>query len=125
MNFSSGSSNRPVIIWLMSGCVLIWLMVLIGGITRLTHSGLSITDWSFMGSIPPMNESMWTEKFENYRRSPEYKLVNAGMNLEEFKSIYFWEYLHRMTGRLMMWLFVGGVVWFAARKKLEKKYWRD
>ncbi|MBK8500468.1 MAG: COX15/CtaA family protein [Flavobacteriales bacterium] len=95
-------SLRPVIIWLVTGCVLIACMVVIGGITRLTESGLSITEWKLVtGALPPMNEAEWQAEFDAYKRIPEYAIVNAEMDLAGFKSIYFWEYLHRNWGLLM------------------------
>lgn len=93
---------RPVTVWLSTGCVLIALMVVIGGITRLTESGLSITEWKLVtGALPPMNETDWQAEFDAYKRIPEYALVNSDMDLDGFKEIYFWEYLHRNWGRLM------------------------
>lgn len=112
--------HRPVILWLLSGCLLTYVMVVVGCITRLTHSGLSITDWSVMGSIPPMSPEAWQEHFARYRQSPEYQLVNAGMTLEEFKSIFFWEYLHRFIGRTIGAVFIIGFTWFLYRKKITK-----
>ncbi len=104
---SSETSNRPVIIWLLTGCVLIAAMVMIGGITRLTHSGLSMVDWApIMGSIPPTTEQEWQETFNRYKQFPEYQQVNTDMSLEGFKSIFFWEYLHRMWGRMMGLVFI-------------------
>jgi len=100
-------SLRPVIIWLLTGCVLIACMVAIGGITRLTGSGLSITEWKpIMGALPPMNEAQWQEAFAKYKAIPEYTLKNQHMVLADFKGIFFWEYLHRNWGRLMGLVFV-------------------
>src|ERR1043165_5254292 len=112
MNRISSSSNKSVIYWLLTGCLLIYILVVIGGLTRLTHSGLSITDWSFMGSVPPLNEQMWQERFNKYAQSPEFQKVNFEMTLEEFKPIFLWEYIHRMTGRTMMHVFTFGLVFF-------------
>ncbi|MES2629751.1 MAG: COX15/CtaA family protein [Bacteroidota bacterium] len=93
---------RPVYKWLIIGCVLIGIMVLIGGITRLTESGLSITEWNVVsGTLPPMNAGKWQEEFSKYQATPEYQLVNQGMTISEFKFIFFWEYLHRLWGRMM------------------------
>lgn len=95
-------SLKPVVTWLMTGCVLIACMVAIGGITRLTDSGLSITEWKpIMGALPPMNEASWNEAFEKYKQIPEYTLMNPHMDMGGFKRIYFWEYLHRNWGRMM------------------------
>ncbi len=96
-------------------------MVVVGCITRLTHSGLSITDWSFMGSIPPLNESDWLARFAKYQQSPEFLKVNYTMQLPEFKHIFFWEYIHRMIGRIMMYVFAIGFIYFLVRKKIKKE----
>ena len=102
MEEPTARSQRPVIIWLITGCVLIACMVVIGGITRLTESGLSITEWKLVsGALPPLNAVEWQAEFDSYKRIPEYALVNSKMDLTGFKHIYFWEYLHRNWGRLM------------------------
>lgn len=107
MRNGASSSLRPVIIWLITGCVMIACMVAIGGITRLTGSGLSITEWKpIMGALPPMNEAEWQVAFEKYKAIPEYTLKNQHMDLGDFKGIFFWEYLHRNWGRLMGLVFV-------------------
>lgn len=104
---SDQESLRPVVIWLITGCVLIACMVVIGGITRLTGSGLSITEWKpIMGALPPMNEAEWQEAFNKYKQIPEYELKNQHMDLGDFKGIFFWEYLHRNWGRLMGLVFI-------------------
>ena len=101
------SEQKPVIIWLFLGCFLVAAMVVIGGITRLTHSGLSMVEWKLiMGSIPPLNESEWQETFSKYKQFPEYQIKNFHFTLEEFKSIFFWEYLHRMLGRVIGLVFI-------------------
>ena len=114
--------NRPIILWLISGCLLIFIMVIIGGITRLTDSGLSMVNWSlFMGTIPPINEVEWQETFKLYQQSPEFQKVNFNYTLSEFKSIFFWEYLHRMIGRLLGLVFIIPFIYFLVKKKLNKK----
>ncbi|MBK7383260.1 MAG: COX15/CtaA family protein [Flavobacteriales bacterium] len=111
---------RPVIIWLITGCVMIACMVVIGGITRLTESGLSITEWKpISGAIPPMNDAAWQAEFEAYKRIPEYSLMNADMDLPGFKRIYFWEYLHRNWGRLMGLVFAIPFVVFWRQGRLK------
>ena len=96
-------------------------MVVIGGITRLTDSGLSMVDWNlFSGTIPPQSEVEWQETFDSYKNYPEYKLVNFDMSLEEFKSIFFWEWFHRVLGRTIGIVFLVPFVWFLVKKKLEK-----
>lgn len=113
--------NKSVIYWLLTGCSLIYIMVVVGCITRLTHSGLSITDWSFMGSIPPLSEADWLERFMKYQQSPEFLKVNFSMKLDEFKHIFFWEYIHRMIGRTMMYVFSIGLIILLIRKKIKKE----
>lgn len=114
------SPRRSILVWLASLCFLILSMVVIGGITRLTHSGLSMVEWKpIMGAIPPLTERDWMEVFQKYQRFPEYQLLNRGMELSEFKWIFFWEYLHRLLGRLM------GVVFFFPWIYFLKKGWVD
>ncbi len=123
MKLISHSPHKALIYWLLIGCGLIYLMVLVGGLTRLTHSGLSITDWSFMGSIPPFNEEMWLQRFNKYQESPEFQKINYSMTLEEFKPIFLWEYIHRMIGRVMMYVFLVGFLYFLVKKKISKSMW--
>jgi cytochrome c oxidase assembly protein subunit 15 len=123
MNPISASPHKALIYWLLTGCLLIYIMVVVGCLTRLTHSGLSITDWSFMGSVPPLNEQMWQQRFEKYQQSPEFKKVNYSMTLEEFKPIFLWEYIHRMIGRTMMYVFAIGFIYFLIKKKIKKSMW--
>jgi len=112
--------NKSVIIWLFSGCLLIFLMVVIGGITRLTDSGLSMSSWKLIGSAPPVSIDEWTEAFNIYKTTPEGK-VNSHYILNDFKNIYFWEYLHRMMGRLLGLVFLIPFIYFLITKKLTKK----
>ncbi len=114
--------NKPIIIWLLSGCVLIFIMVIIGGITRLTHSGLSMVKWNLiMGAIPPLNEKEWLEMFNLYKQFPEYQINNHNFTLSEFKSIFFWEYFHRLIGRLLGLVFIIPFTYFLIKRKLSKK----
>lgn len=113
--------NKSIIYWLLTGCSLIYIMVVVGCITRLTHSGLSITDWSFMGTIPPLSEADWLERFMKYQQSPEFLKINFSMKLDEFKHIFFWEYIHRLIGRIMMYVFSIGLVVLLIRKKIKKE----
>ena len=114
--------NKAVILWLLSGCLLILLMVIIGGVTRLTHSGLSMVNWNlFMGAIPPLNEFQWQETFELYKQSPEFKKINFNYTLSDFKSIFFWEYLHRLIGRFLGLVFIIPFIYFLIKKRLSKK----
>ena len=117
----SKNPNKSVIYWLLTGCSLVYVMVVVGCITRLTHSGLSITDWSFMGSMPPLSEKDWLERFAAYQQSPEFIKVNFNMQLGEFKHIFFWEYIHRLIGRTMMYVFAIGLIILIIRKKINKQ----
>ncbi|SMO47957.1 COX15/CtaA family protein [Fodinibius sediminis] len=103
----NNQTDRYVAVWLWTGVALIFMILIIGGITRLTDSGLSMSDWSLvMGAFPPMNESEWLATFEQYRQFPQYQQLNAGMSLTEFKAIFFWEYLHRLLGRVIGLVFL-------------------
>ncbi len=95
-------------------------MVVVGCITRLTHSGLSITDWSVMGTMPPLSTESWNEHFSKYQESPEFRIINSTMTLDEFKNIFWWEWSHRMIGRMIGLIFFAGFLYFLARKKLTK-----
>jgi cytochrome c oxidase assembly protein subunit 15 len=115
--------NRPVVIWLFSGCALIFLMVVVGGITRLTNSGLSMTDWHLVtDTFPPMSDAKWNEAFDQYKQFPEYKLINSQkeFTLEDYKYIYFWEWFHRLIGRVIGMVFIIPFVYFLVRKKFTK-----
>jgi cytochrome c oxidase assembly protein subunit 15 len=112
--------NRPLVYWLLSVCGLVFFMVIVGGITRLTDSGLSMVDWRpLMGAIPPLSEQAWLEVFEQYQQYPEYQKINKGMTLSEFKFIFFWEYFHRLTGRLIGLVFFVPYVFFLVKGKLD------
>ena len=114
--------NISVIVWLLSGCLLIFSMVIIGGITRLTGSGLSMVDWKlFMGAIPPLNDLQWIDTFELYKQSPEFQIKNYTMGLPEFKNIFFWEYIHRLLGRLIGLVFIIPFIYFLIKRRLSKK----
>ena len=113
--------NKYVVYWLLTGCALIFVMVLVGGITRLTHSGLSISDYKLIqGTLPPMNEQEWQEAFELYQQYPEYQKLNSHFGLEDFKDIYFWEWLHRFIGRLIGMVFIIPFLFFLITKRLDK-----
>ena len=114
--------DKPVVIWLLAGCLLIFIMVVVGGITRLTNSGLSMVDWKLiMGMLPPLNEAEWIATFEKYKQFPEYQLVNFTFTLEEFKAIFFWEYLHRMIGRFIGIVFIIPFIVFLIKKRYLRK----
>jgi len=113
--------NKKVIYWLLTGCVLIFIMVVVGGITRLTHSGLSISSYKLIsGTIPPIGEAQWQEAFELYQQYPEYQKINDHFSLQDFKDIYFWEWLHRVIGRFIGLVFLLPFVYFIITKQLTK-----
>ncbi len=112
--------SRAVRAWLLFVCSLIVLMVAVGGITRLTGSGLSITDWKpLMGAIPPLSDADWAEVFGRYKASPQGQTLNAGMSLSEFKYIFFWEYIHRLLGRVIGLAFFFPWLWFVVRGQVR------
>tara|TARA_Y100000588_G_scaffold108531_1_gene118970 strand:- start:585 stop:1601 length:1017 start_codon:yes stop_codon:yes gene_type:complete len=113
--------NKKVIYWLFTGCVLIFIMVVVGGITRLTHSGLSIPDYKLIsGTIPPINDQQWEEAFELYKQYPEYQKLNSNITLTEFKGIFFWEWLHRVIGRVLGLVFIIPFLYFLITRQLDK-----
>ncbi len=114
------SNNKQIAIWLFSGCFLIFGMVVIGGITRLTGSGLSITEWKpIMGAIPPLNDAEWNLAFEKYQQIPQFQKVNYHFELSDFKAIFWWEYIHRLLGRLIGIVFIIPFLWFLVKKKFD------
>ena len=113
--------NNKVIYWLLTGCILIFIMVVVGGITRLTHSGLSISNYKLIsGVIPPMNDIEWQEAFDLYKQYPEYQKLNNHFNLQDFKDIYFWEWFHRVIGRFIGLVFLLPFLYFLLTKQLSK-----
>lgn len=115
------NSKRRIVIWLFSGCFLIFAMVVIGGITRLTGSGLSITEWNvIMGAIPPLNDAEWQEAFQKYQQIPQFQKINSHFVLDDFKAIFLWEYLHRLIGRLIGVVFIIPFLWFLIKKQMDK-----
>jgi heme a synthase len=126
-NFSPSSLEKPrraVGFWLLSVALVILAMVTIGGLTRLTGSGLSITQWQpIMGAIPPLNDAQWADAFAQYRRIPQYIVENRGMTLEGFKGIFWWEWTHRLLGRLLGVLFIVPFLWFASIGAIRRSDW--
>lgn len=115
-------ANKIIIYWLFTGCLLIFLMVIVGGITRLTGSGLSITEWKVVtGTFPPMNENQWQQEFYKYQQSPQFKIINSNFSVEDFKGIYWWEYLHRLIGRMIGMIFLIPFIYFLIKKWVDKK----
>lgn len=114
-------NSKPIAIWLFACCLFIALMIFIGGVTRLTGSGLSMTNWQpFTGFLPPFNQNDWQALFNDYRLTPEYKLINKGMSLEGFKNIFWLEFIHRVMGRITGFVFLIPFLYFALTKKLNK-----
>jgi heme a synthase len=112
----------PVAIWLLIGVGMIMIQVLLGGITRLTGSGLSITEWKpLLGAIPPMNDQDWNKAFDQYKQIGQYKHINFDFSLSDFKFIYFWEWFHRVWARLMGLVFAIGFVYFIIKKQFSRE----
>lgn len=115
-------SSKPVAIWLLVGVIMIIVQVLLGGITRLTGSGLSITEWKpIMGTLPPMNEQDWVSAFEKYKQIAQYKYLNSHFILEDFKFIFFWEWFHRLWARLLGVVFIIPFIIFIIQKRFKKE----
>lgn len=115
-------SSRPVATWIGIGIVMLLIQVLLGGVTRLTGSGLSITEWNVItGAIPPLNEHDWLREFDKYKQTPQYNLLNIDFTLADFKFIFFWEWLHRFWARLIGVVFIVGFVILLYRKHLKKE----
>lgn len=127
---NSALHPRPIAIanWLLTVAAMVFVMLVVGGITRLTESGLSITEWKpVSGAIPPLNQADWQHAFDLYKATPEYLEINgpAGMDLAQFKFIFFWEWFHRLIGRLIGIAFALPLLWFWIRKQIPQGYgWR-
>jgi cytochrome c oxidase assembly protein subunit 15 len=122
ISFLSSDRSRPVAIWLFAVAALVLAMVVVGGATRLTDSGLSITQWKpVTGAIPPLGAADWQAEFARYRQIPQYSQVNAGMTLAQFQSIYWWEWSHRLLGRLLGVAFLIPFMVFAIRRRLPRR----
>ena len=116
--------HKPVVIWLFTGCFLVFLMVVVGGITRLTNSGLSMTDWHLVTEVvPPLTQADWEAAFEEYKKYPEYQKINQyfDFTLEDYQQIYFWEWFHRLLGRLLGIVFIIPFLYFLVTKKLPRE----
>ena len=116
------AENRNTIsAWLFLCAALVFAIVVVGGVTRLTRSGLSIVEWQpLIGAIPPLDEADWQRLFAQYRGTPEFKLVNFDMTLEGFKRIFWWEYIHRLLGRVIGLVFLLPLLWFWLRRRIDK-----
>jgi cytochrome c oxidase assembly protein subunit 15 len=115
------AGRRSVAAWLLACCALVFAMVVVGGATRLTHSGLSIVEWQpFIGTIPPLSDADWAAQFEKYKLTPEFRLRNHDMDVDGFKTIFWWEYFHRLLGRLIGVAYFLPLAWFWARGSLDR-----
>jgi len=113
-------SRKQVAGWLLICCTLVFCMVVVGGVTRLTHSGLSMVEWQpLVGTIPPLDQQQWQEVFNQYQATPEYQKINRGMSLDEFKGIFWWEYVHRLLGRVIGLVFFVPLAWFLVRGSIS------
>ncbi|MBI4386737.1 MAG: COX15/CtaA family protein [Elusimicrobia bacterium] len=114
--------NRPIGLWLLACCALVFVVLVQGGATRLTHSGLSIVEWKpVTGVLPPLDDAQWERAFQDYQRTPEYQQVNDGMGLADFKEIYWMEYLHRLLARLAGLVFALPFFYFLLSRKLDRR----
>ena len=122
INFvSDENKNFYVSFWLLLTILLVSLMIVIGGLTRLTDSGLSIVEWRpIMGTIPPITSQAWTEVFNKYKLTPEYQIVNFSMSIEEFKFIFWWEWFHRFLARFIGLIFLIPFIYYSLKKKLTR-----
>ena len=117
------SSPRAIVAWLLVCCALVFAMVVVGGVTRLTHSGLSITEWQpIVGTLPPLSAGDWSDAFSKYQATPEFRDVNRDMTLGAFKRIFWWEYAHRLLGRAIGVAFLAPYLWFLLRNRIPRGY---
>ncbi len=121
-SINSKTTNLALFYWFLILTVMTFLMILIGGLTRLTDSGLSMVDWRpIMGFIPPLNQVDWVNTFNQYKNSPEFKIINKSMNLDDFKYIFWWEWFHRFFARCLGIVFIIPMIIFAIQKKISKR----
>ncbi|MFT3846346.1 MAG: COX15/CtaA family protein [Lacibacter sp.] len=122
MTQATSASNKAVGNWLLFGVFMLIVQILLGGITRLTGSGLSITEWDVVtGALPPLNETQWLQEFNQYKATPQYRLLNTSFTLGDFKFIFFWEWFHRVWARMMGIVFIIGFVYFLAKRYFNKE----
>ena len=113
--------NKVVKAWLLTGCILLFFQIFIGGITRITGSGLSITKWEIVtGTLPPLSDAEWQEEYALYQETPQYQKINNGLSMSKFKFIYFWEYFHRLWARMMGIIFLVPLIFFIFKKWVDK-----
>ena len=123
MNLKGTKINNLFFYWLIISFFLVFLIIIVGGLTRLTNSGLSIIEWElFKGIFPPMNDSSWILYFEKYQTIPQYKLINSNMSLNDFKIIFYWEYFHRVLARIIGLFFIIPLIFFYFSKIIKKNY---
>ena len=123
MNANDKNINNLFLYWLICSSTLVFIIIIVGGLTRLTNSGLSITEWElFKGILPPLNQKSWFFYFDQYKKIPQFNLLNYNMTLDEFKVIFYWEYLHRILARLIGIFFFIPLIYFYLLKKINKKY---
>lgn len=114
-------ARKQVAAWLLASAAMVAAMVVVGGVTRLTHSGLSMVEWKpLIGALPPLSEGDWQSLFDQYQKTPEYRTVNIGMSLDGFRHIFWWEYFHRLLGRSIGVVFAVPLVWFAAKRMIPR-----
>ena len=122
MNSNDRKINNLFLYWLIASLFLVFLIIIVGGLTRLTNSGLSIIEWELIkGILPPLSKNSWEKYFALYKTIPQYKLINYNMSLSEFKIIFYWEYFHRMLARLIGLFFIIPMIYFYLSNKIEKK----
>lgn len=123
MYFSEDKINKLFLYWLKGTLILVFFIIIIGGLTRLTNSGLSITEWElFAGIFPPLNENAWNDYFNQYKKIPQYQLLNFNMSLNEFKVIFYWEYVHRLFARFIGIFFLIPLIFFYFSNKIKNNY---
>ena len=117
MEIKKTNHHQLVSVWLLSMIILVFLMIVVGGLTRLTDSGLSITEWElFKGILPPLSKETWTLYFNLYKEIPQFKYLNPSMTIEEFKVIFYWEYFHRLLGRIIGLMFLIPLIYISFKK---------
>jgi heme a synthase len=120
--FASDKGKKCVAAWIITGVVMLLIQVVLGGVTRLTGSGLSITEWNVVtGTLPPLNEAAWLKEFSKYQQTPQYRLLNTGFTLEDFKFIFFWEWFHRFWARMIGVVFLVGFIYLVSKRYLKKE----
>jgi cytochrome c oxidase assembly protein subunit 15 len=120
---AAARDRHAVAAWLFLCCALLFALIVVGGVTRLTHSGLSITEWQpIIGTLPPLTDSDWADAFAKYQTTPEYRQINPDMSLDAFKRIFWWEYAHRLLGRVIGVAFLLPYLWFLVRRRIPRGY---